>query len=234
MTNGTNVLLLAAVAVVAGGVGFFAGTSYEANRQLAIAETLTETSAPATAAPVPVETEPAANVDPPPPPAAPVAVAEVPPPPAEVPATPPVVPDPWEVSEGRSEIDDSPRVLLITRSEERVNRYGRLDRASLVIRCLENETNFYINADEFLGSDGIRVTIRIDDAKAVTNSWSISTDHKAMFAGDAIGLSRKLLGKSSLTVRFTPYSESPVTLKFDVTQLDKHLPKVAAACGWKL
>lgn len=82
--------------------------------------------------------------------------------------------------------------------------------------------------------DTTSVTTRMDDDKAMTSSWNISTDNKGMFARDAIGMAKRLMTKQTLTVRFTPYSENPVTLKFDVSQLDKHLPKVAKACGWKL
>lgn len=130
-------------------------------------------------------------------------------------------------------MDDSPRVILVTAAEERVNRYGSPSRPSLIIRCQEKATELYIVADDYLGMDTTQVAARIDDSKPATSTWDISTDSKGMFARGAIPLIRKLVGKTSYTVRFTPYNESPVTLKFDVRGLAGHLPKVAQACGWK-
>ncbi|MCC6920140.1 MAG: type VI secretion protein [Alphaproteobacteria bacterium] len=234
----TNTFITSAiVGAICAALGFAAGTQFARPR------------APATLEPTP--SEPQIAVNPPPQSPAPAGdgtssapapepTSEAPvktpeevapsPPPTEAPVA---EPDPWRVREDTSEIDDSKRVTLMATAEDRYNAFGMRSQPALIIRCQERSTDLYIAVDEYLGMDTISVTARTDDDKAVTSTWGISTDSKAMFARGAIGLARKLASKKSLTVRFTPYNESPVTLTFDVSHLDEHLPKVASACGWK-
>ena len=91
---------------------------------------------------------------------------------------------------------------------------------SLLIRYKEKEFSCFINYGFFLGTESTEVTHRLDQGQPVTRDWSISTDHEAIFApGDEKAFVGTLMRASTMVVRLTPFSESPVTTTFDLRGL---------------
>jgi len=155
------------------------------------------------------------------------------------PSPPPKPRSPWYVSQSTSKLDDSPTVSLKTYSNELISgRFGRDDKATLVLRCMENTTNLYFTfAKNFMASIGSygSVTYRIDDASAKTVSMKESTDNEALglwSGGRAIPVIKKMFGHDSLTIRVTPYNKSSITMTFNISDLKQDIQPLREACHW--
>lgn len=138
----------------------------------------------------------------------------------------------WEISIDVSPIDDSQRVLLMVDANERVGRSFMASRPTLVMRCESNKTELFIDWGSFITTSTTAVTTRIDNEKAATNNWEMSSDNQASFAPNSISLVKKLTGKDTLLARITPYGENPYTVTFDITGLDNAIKPLREACNW--
>jgi len=156
-------------------------------------------------------------------PAAPASVAISP----AVPSTPdskstaPTL-DNWYLHESQNKMDNSPEVTLST---------SGTDGATLIIRCSEHKTDAFVNTDTVVDNKGVR--IRFDDSSPERQFWSESTDHRAIFAPDAVTFARALTKARKLLFEFTPFEERARTVSFEVSGLDGKLQKIAAACDWE-
>lgn len=139
----------------------------------------------------------------------------------------------WTVSENTSPIDDSKTVIMRLIAESSVGSGYKEHLPTMILRCSENKTNAYINIGSFLGSDTIRVLNRLDKNKAITKTWTISTDHKAIFApGSNVTYIKSLMKHNKLLIQLTPYSESPVMTTFDLRGLKEAVVPLRKACHW--
>ncbi|GEM_PF-1871278 len=116
-------------------------------------------------------------------------------------------------------IDDKKVLYIVFNAPQRVNDY--VDNVTLVIKKKEgSKPELYVNWKEFLNERSCYVTYRIDDDKAKTEEWLLSTDEKASFYnGDIAALLDKLRNASQFIVRTTPFNEPPCTAIFDVSAL---------------
>lgn len=165
--------------------------------------------------------------------------------PEEEPAdpTPPPEPrSPWLVSEEVSPMDDSKNVYLSTRSNETLpGRYGRsIARPTLYVRCVENTTALVLHMDgHFMASSEYHtwghVDMRIDEGQAFTKSMRESTNNRSLGlwnGGNSIPVIRQMFGADQLTMRATPHSESPMTMTFDISDLEEEIAPLREACHW--
>jgi len=109
----------------------------------------------------------------------------------------------------------------------------------LVISCRENKTALYINWARFVETGGVdgttTVRFRIDQTKAQTASWNISTNFEATglwSGGRSIPLIRRLINAKQFIVETTPYGSNTVTAKFNIEGLDGYIPFVQKECHW--
>ena len=145
----------------------------------------------------------------------------------------------WSVNTSTSPIDDSRTVVLMTDSTQPVrSRFGRPESATLIARCSENTTSMYLifagNHMTDIQSYG-QVTTRVDDLKARTINMDSSTDNKALGlwrGGSSIPFLESMFGHDMLTVRATPFNESPITAQFPVTGLEEAIQPLRDACHW--
>ncbi|WNL39843.1 type VI secretion system-associated protein TagO [Halomonas sp. PAMB 3232] len=145
----------------------------------------------------------------------------------------------WMVNSETSPIDDSTAVYLRVFSKEPVtDRIGRQGDAELWIRCSENTTamimKFAGNHMADLNQYG-QVTLRIDDLQARTMRMDASTDHSSLglwSGGRSIPVIRSMFDHDTLTVRATPYSQSPITTQFPITGLEEAIEPLREACNW--
>ncbi|WP_176372167.1 type VI secretion system-associated protein TagO [Halomonas citrativorans] len=145
----------------------------------------------------------------------------------------------WMVNNSTSPIDDSVAVYMRVFSKEPItNRLGRQADAELWLRCVENTTSMIFKfaghhmAD--LNQYG-QVTLRIDDQQARTLRMNESTDHSSLglwSGGQSIPVIRSMFGKDTLTVRATPYSQSPITTQFPISGLEDAIEPLKEACNW--
>ncbi len=145
----------------------------------------------------------------------------------------------WNVSEQTSPIDDSKTVVLRTTAIEAIaGRFGRDSRPNLILRCHENKTVMYFSFEQHHMADiqGYgRVTLRVDQQNAVTRNMQASTDSKALGlwnGGQSIPVIRSMFDGDVLTVRATPFSESPITVQFPITGLEEAISPLREACNW--
>jgi hypothetical protein len=130
--------------------------------------------------------------------------------------------DNWYLNESQNKMDNSPEVVLTTSGSEG---------ATLFIRCSEHKTEAFVNTDTIVDNEGVR--IRFDDSSPVRQSWSKSTDHKALFAPDAVTLARDLTKARKFLFEFTPFEERERTISFEVSGLEGKLRKIAETCDWE-
>lgn len=160
-----------------------------------------------------------------------------------LPPTPPEPRSSWSVSQNTSPIDDSTNVWLTTYSNEPVPhkyRSGRAAPARLQLRCMENTTALYIefNGHHMASSryhDWGDVDLRVDSRNARTIGMDASTDNSLLGlfrGGQSIPVIKSMFGAETLLVRATPFSESPITVTFDVRDLESEISPLREACHW--
>lgn len=141
----------------------------------------------------------------------------------------------WRVSSQVSPIDDSTNVYLSLSADDNTI-WGQPPSGpipSLWIRCKENHTEVFVSWEVYLGIDTTDVLQRLDDERARTRAWSISTDHEATFyPGSDIGFVRELMSHKKLLLQVTPYGESPVRATFSLAGLENALVELRKSCGW--
>ena len=139
---------------------------------------------------------------------------------------------PWNSWESKDKITDFVNYNLSNDGD--IGPYN--EKASLRLRCLNDKTEIYVNWGAYLRGDRnsqLSVTHRIDNQKAVTNNWLLSTDNKAFFYnGNDIELIKSLIGKKKLIVQFTNNHTKTVT--FNLDKLDEEIQPLAKACSWKV
>lgn len=147
----------------------------------------------------------------------------------------------WGVDIDKSAFEDTTDVTLLSSSNEIVQgrfSLGGGDNIGLVIRCSENTTALYFHFPNQHMADiqGYgRVDYRIDKKKASRLNMSDSTDSKALGlwrGGKSIPFIKKLFGAKNLLIRYTPYSESPNEVNFNINGLEDVIEPLRKACNW--
>lgn len=139
----------------------------------------------------------------------------------------------WIVRTDKSPINDTTNVYLSLSSEQSVRSGYNTVTPTLLIRCAEGKTNAYITWDLYLGLGSTSMLTRLDKATAVTKTWSISTDNKAVFvSGSDIIFAKQLMSHQTLLAQITPYSQSPVMATFDIGGLSEAIKPLREACKW--
>ena len=135
----------------------------------------------------------------------------------------------WIVTEQVNPIDDSKTVTLILYASTGESRWGK--KIPFVARCKSNQTEAYINWNDYLGGEA-RVLTRVGSNKASTQNWSLSTDKQASFAPQPIDLLKEMAAADRFLAQVTPYNENPVTAIFQTAGLAKALKPLRETCDW--
>ena len=136
----------------------------------------------------------------------------------------------WRVSAETNPIDDSKTVSLVLISDSGRSKWGKP--VAIIIRCMSNKTELYINWNDYLGSSASVLT-RIGKNRAVTKNWSLSTDSQATFyPTGTINFIKEMMDSNKLVAQVTPYNESPVTAIFDTTGLSNAIKPLRETCSW--
>lgn len=147
----------------------------------------------------------------------------------------------WGVRVEKSEFKDTTDVFMSVASEAPIN-CGRISGpayAQLYLRCHENTTAIYISTQCHLASSRYNsygdVEIRIDDNASRTVPMDSSTSNDSLgfwSGGQAIPLIKSMLDGDILLTRFTPFSESPVTARFEISGISEAIKPLRESCGW--
>jgi type VI secretion system protein VasI len=148
-------------------------------------------------------------------------------------------PGQWRVSDARSSLDDTRRVVLTLDSTEPMRgRFGRNEHAILAIRCEENTTSLFINWGGHFMSDlnqGGRVDYRIDARPPGNVTMRVSNNNMALGLWNgrsSIPFIRSLVDGDELYVRATPFSESRIEARFPISGLADAIRPLREACRW--
>lgn len=136
-------------------------------------------------------------------------------------------------------MDDSRNVVLSVNANQAVrDKFDREYVPMLLLRCAEGETAIFINFDGLFMADinmyG-NVQMRVDDQRAFNVSMRESTNNESLGLWRGAGpvrVIRQLVGGEILTVRATPYSESPITTSFPIAGLGYDVTPLRQACRW--
>lgn len=136
----------------------------------------------------------------------------------------------WHVEAKTNPIDDTKTVVLGLVADSGKSRFGVP--VSLVIRCVNNSTDLYINWQSFLGSESV-VHARMGKEEAIEEDWNLSSDQQAtIYPYDPVAYIKKMMTSNSFVAQVTPFNESPITAVFDTTGLENAIKPVRDVCKW--
>ena len=147
----------------------------------------------------------------------------------------------WRVTEYKSPLTNLTTVsAVLDSSNELVNMIGRPERASLVLRCKDQDLVVYVTWPEVVNKDSENFARqpktlaiwRIEDGAVQSNFWAISDDGTAAgeFASrNADKLIASIFNASKLAVRLS--GRMTQDAGFGLTGFNKVATKVAGACG---
>lgn len=156
-------------------------------------------------------------------------------------ATPINISGDWSTRLDKSKFEDTTDVYLSVRSNDTVDcgGFSAPERITLYLRCQENTTSLIIATSNCHVASGFggygQVDMRTDGDKARTVSMVESTHNRSLglwSGGKAIPAIKRLFGKETLLVRFTPFNESPVTAEFNITGVENAVETLREACNW--
>lgn len=140
----------------------------------------------------------------------------------------------WDVSVKPDPVDDIKKVTLTLKAED--------ERVWVVIRCKNNNTEFFINWDtpleeyeDIYGNKKTYVLTRIGKEDAIKATWQLSTDRQATFHpdGSPISFIKKLMLTDKYLAQVTrSYNPNPFTATFDIKGLDNAIKPLAETCHW--
>jgi hypothetical protein len=161
--------------------------------------------------------------------------------PSDLPSAPrPRLAKGWQLRADTSAMDDSKTVTMSLEADSALTGWiGRPMLPTLIIRCKEHKTDFYIingtSANVEYGlNDQATIRLRLDADAPVDLVWNESTDDEALFAPNPIPLAKGIVRGTRLTYEFTPFRSSPAQFAFTIAGMQAPLGEVAGACGWKL
>lgn len=137
--------------------------------------------------------------------------------------------DPWEVTTSRSEKTVTLELAALNTTPGPVFEV----RPVLLARCQDNELEVFVSTGSVLDSDDSVMTpvrIRWGTQAPEDTRWSRSTDHTSAFAPDPRAFLKQLLSNPDLRLEVRPSNRSPQLIRFNARGLERHMPKVAAAC----
>ena len=140
----------------------------------------------------------------------------------------------WRVSRSESKMDGTKTATYSTDSLDNLsNSIGRPEKATLVLRCKDNETDAYVSWPTILGSSSIAVLYKIDDGKVIKETWAPSSGMSAAaFSKKPIDLIKKLTDGKVLIVKITPYGKTAEEAEFNVEGALDAMNEISKACNW--
>lgn len=135
----------------------------------------------------------------------------------------------WIIQEEINPVDDSKTVFIYLKADSGKGKYG--DDIIFVARCKSNKTEAYINWESYLGRETTVLT-RVEDNKASSEKWSISSDNKSSFRKNPIAFLKSMQDANKLVAQTTPYNENPITAIFNITGIENAIKPLREECKW--
>lgn len=131
----------------------------------------------------------------------------------------------WEVQIEKDPLTDATKIFAFLKP---IKGY---EDETLIVRCdAIKEVDIYISWRDYLGSDDILVTTRVDKNDPVETLWNISSSNTATFAPNPRLLFENLLSGETFVAKTTPYSDSSKVLIFSTIGLVDALGEYVDLC----
>jgi Type VI secretion system VasI, EvfG, VC_A0118 len=139
----------------------------------------------------------------------------------------------WSVEESRSPVDDSPQVTATLHADGSTEGVSLTPPTALVLRCKEKETEaYFVKPFSFLGTNPIKVLVRINDGKPIETQWQPSSNGQGVFAPAAVQFMRALPDNGKLFIRATGFGGGREDGTFSLGNVSEIRDKISAACHW--
>jgi hypothetical protein len=135
----------------------------------------------------------------------------------------------WQIEESKSPIDDSPQVTGMLQADGSTNSSPTM----LMLRCKEKKTEaVFGKAGTYLGTDALKVLVRINEGKPIETQWHPSSNGQGVFAPAAVQFIRALPDDGKLFIRATGFNGTNVDGAFTLGKVSEIRDKIAADCHW--
>ena len=145
----------------------------------------------------------------------------------------------WESLTSTDEFNDTTIHTLVTTTPI-MNQYGQVTEGWLALNCFTEQGGIQgLQVAIYFGghfmSDYRHGTVRyrVDKRDAKSDRFSESNNNEKLFVRNerALAFMEDLLKGSELLVQATPYSESPVKMRFDISGIDERILPIADGCN---
>ncbi|MCK5555795.1 MAG: hypothetical protein KAI76_06130 [Alphaproteobacteria bacterium] len=138
----------------------------------------------------------------------------------------------WRVRDLVNPINNTKITIMSLSAESGKSKEGVVP--DLVIRCIGNKIDFYINWNDFLSASNIDVLTKIGDEKAETMKWRPSTcKEKSFYLGSPVKFVERMLEENKFLAQVTPQGESQITAVFNTSGIKNVIKPLQENCGWK-
>jgi hypothetical protein len=138
----------------------------------------------------------------------------------------------WVFGESASPMDGAKTQTLSMEATD-TDLPGYAD-GTLIIRCKAGKRDLYVvtgkPAEVEYGVDTNSVRIRLDGKKPITQHWSESEDHEALFAPEPEALAHQMAEAHTMLLEYTPFQETKKLIRFSLEGLNSQIEKVATPC----
>jgi len=124
----------------------------------------------------------------------------------------------WVKDEKSNVMDNTKEITLVTSA---VSDEG----GTLLIRFKGKQIDAYVATKEIVDDERASIRIKFDEGEPVKQVWGRSTDYRAVFSPDPVGLITKLEASKKFYIEYHPYQKVAQTIIFDVAGLEPQLPQ---------
>lgn len=153
----------------------------------------------------------------------------------------------WQPFTHTDKMDDSQVIAVKLLADEDVRTmYGRSYRPRFTIGCQKNTTRAYFDVGTPLSTEtrawesdsaygyrsGTPLRLRIDKDPPFSNLGDTSTDGESAFVSNPTTALKKMIGRQTLLVEYTPMGSAPQTVTFTIDGIGDAIADVRKACRW--
>lgn len=147
----------------------------------------------------------------------------------------------WQIDVETSPVTDAKQVTLRKYSawtdNDELKGEDRTSGPSLIIRCMDGKTDVILDPDAYLAESSTVVGVRYDAGTVIETPRTSSSSKDATGwwgNSEAVPMARRLAKSTTVAFRVHPYAKAPQDMLFNMADLSRKLPEVAAACGWTI
>lgn len=121
---------------------------------------------------------------------------------------------------------ESPQVSVDAMGTKHERMEAMRDGHTLVVRCTGRKLDAYIVSDTVVDSNGegrASIRLKFDNDKPVSETWSESTDHRALFSANPLWFVQNLVNTNGLAFEYTPFERAATVVVFHTKDMPQAL-----------